>query len=286
MTVENSGIDEVHEDVRVPVFGKSSMESQLPCGFVDAQGEVHNTVILRQMTGYEEEMMAQDEVNVITRVSNVLAACCESLGSITDKAKIKAAITGEGLSGEEKALTSTDRAAMLLFLRIATVGKIYRSETVCPHCEHSNVSNIDLTSLKITGLDDPKKRMVRFRLPSGKVVILKVQTALEEVAVVKLTGDALLHKSLSMLSRIVTINDVPTPKDMKVGLDLVRGMTTADRRVMRQVVDKMEGGIDLDIEVECAKQSCRKLYKFVLDVGQVFFSSRGEEIELDQIEWL
>jgi hypothetical protein len=36
----------IHDDVRVPIFGHSSQEFKLPCGYVDEHGTVHNYVTL------------------------------------------------------------------------------------------------------------------------------------------------------------------------------------------------------------------------------------------------
>ena len=53
----------------VEIFGKGRMEFELPCGYVDAAGTVHNTIILKEMTGIEEDIMDDDKVSVTTRIT-------------------------------------------------------------------------------------------------------------------------------------------------------------------------------------------------------------------------
>jgi hypothetical protein len=275
-------------DLRVPVFGHSSEDFKLPCGYVDSSGKLHNIVVMRQMTGVEEDMMANDNLAVTERVRNILRSCCDKIGDIDDPKIVIAALEDNGdLPKGALPVTAADRLAMLLFLRIVSVGNTYRYDTTCPHCDKENKGNmIDLRTLDIKYVDDPTKRVGKVKLPrSGVEVSLKILTAKDEVEVSKLNPNQANARTLALMARIVTIGGKPLPPQF-AGIELVKQMPYQDRIYLRKVFDFMEGAIDTEIEVVCSKAACEKIYKFSLDLGQVFFSPQGDTVTQDSIEWM
>ena len=276
-------------EAQVPVFGHSSADYTLPCGYVDPDGVVHNNVRIRQMTGVEEEMMANDELIVTDRITEILCSVCERIGDVTDNRLIRAAIEdNKDLPEGALPLTAADRMAMLLFLRITSIGKVYRYDTTCPVCDHENKDEaIDLSTLKINRVKDPTKRNAKVKLPrSGVEVVLKILTGKGEQEVAKLAANPKDARTLALMARIEKLGGKPLPPPRLGGLQLVRQMPYQDRIYLRKVFDLMEGAIENEIEVICKKASCQKLYKFPLDLGQVFFSPQGDTVTLDSIEWM
>jgi hypothetical protein len=275
-------------DLRVPVFGHSSEQFKLPCGYVDPEGKVHNVVVMRQMTGVEEDMMANDNLAVPERVNNILRSCCEKIGDVEDRKLVIAALEdNKDLPEGALPVTAADRLAMLLFLRIASVGDTYRYDTKCPHCEKDNEGNlIDLRTLEIKYVKDPTKRVGKVKLPRSKVEVeLKILTAKGEAEVTRLNPNQANARTLALMARIVTIGGKPVPPHF-AGIELVKQMPYQDRIYLRKVFDFMEGSIDTEIEVVCGKPTCEKIYKFALDLGQVFFSPQGDTVTPDSIEWM
>ena len=102
----------------------------------------------------------------------------EKLGTITDKKIIEAAISDNlvSIGNTGLPLTAQDRIAALLFLRRVSIGDTYKFERRCPKCGELNKNKqLDLRSLTITPVKDPKKRRVQVVLPrSKKVAVLRV----------------------------------------------------------------------------------------------------------------
>lgn len=274
----------IHDDVRVPIFGHSAQDFRLPCGYVDEQGVLHSTVTMKQMTGYEEDMMANTKLVVTERITNILASCCTQLGTITDPKVIRAAIA-DTVSPPCLPLTAADRLAMLLFLRIVSIGEEYRFDSVCPHCEADNKGKaLDLPELEIKYVEDPFKRLADVVLPKSKVTVtLKIMTGKGEGEVAKLRPDSKNARAYAMLARVVALNGQPMSGNARKDVEILKQMPSQDSAYLRKIFDIMEGAVDTDVEIQC--NACTKWFKFSLDLGQVFFSQTEDTVSPDQIKW-
>jgi hypothetical protein len=286
----------------VEVFGKGTGEYTLPCGYVDPQGAVHNTVFLRELTGTEEDMMDDDDVGVTERMSRVLASCCTKLGTITDAEIIGQAIADELAGG--LSITSTDRIAMMIFLRRTSVGDVYKFSRRCPVCNHMNKNKaLDLRTIEMTSVPTERasKRRVQITLPRSKrKAIMRVLTAKHEAKLTGLRPQQKDLKSLSILARVEAIEcEVTDPADEsktslvmkqltdpKAGLELVKALPNADRNYMRQVFNAMEADVDTIVEVACDNRQCGAEFKFPLDMGQAFFLNPAEDVSAEALNWL
>jgi len=286
----------------VEVFGKGTSQYTLPCGYVDAQGVVHREVLLRELTGTEEDMMDDDDVPVTERMSRVLAACCVKLGTVSDEETIKKAIADElevGLS-----VTSTDRIAMMIFLRRTSVGDNYKFTRRCPVCNHMNRNKaLDLRTVEITSVPESRasKRRVEITLPRSKrKAVMRVLTAKHEAKLTSLRPQQKDLKSLSILARVEALEcEVADPaeggktklvmktlSDPKAGLEIIKALPGADRNYMREVFNVMEADVDTIVEVACDNRACGAEFRFPLDMGQAFFSAPAEDITAEGLNWL
>lgn len=291
----------------IEIFGKGRGLYDLPCGFVDAEGKTHRTVILREMTGTEEDMMDDDDVPVHDRTTGALAACCEQIGTITDEATIKAAIGDDLKAG--KPVTSSDRIAMLIFLRRVSMGDIYHFERRCPRCGYMNKNKqLDLRKLEIKRVPDDRvgKRRVKVTLPRSKrEVIVRVLTGSHEHRITSLRLNQKDLRSAAILARMESISveveetdaeGKPTGKkkvtqqsleDPKKGMQVVKSLPTADRDFLRRVYDSMEAEVDTSVEVSCTGRLCGAEFSFPLDLGQTFFSNLGaKDVSVEALNWL
>lgn len=292
----------------VCVFGKGRGLYDLPCGYVDGSGTAHRTVVLREMTGEEEDMMDDDEMLVHDRTTSVLAACCEKLGTVEDATEIRAAIADSLKVG--KPLTSSDRIAMLIFLRRVSVGDVYHFERRCPRCGYVNKNKqLDLRKLNIDRVPDDRvsKRRVKVQLPrSGREAIVAVLTGSQEH---KITGLRLNQKDLrsaAILARLESISEEvdekdaegkPTGKkktihrnlddDPNHGMATVKALPAADRDYLRRVYAVMEAEVDTSVEVVCSGRLCNAEFTFPIDLGQAFFSNLGaKDVSVEALNWL
>lgn len=282
-----------HDIPGVIAFGKGRGDYQLPCGYVDAEGKVHNTVIIRETTGHEEDILDDDQLSTTERITRVLSSCCEKLGDITDKGLISRAVGDKLGESEGVALSQADRMAMMLFLRRTTNGDRYNlpdTQRVCPYCKgKNNPMHVDLhTDITIKYAKDPSKRRVRFTLPRrGEKAVLRVLSARGEEKLTKLMRGKNKKdlRSLAILARLEKIGDVTLREDFK-SVDTVRKLSSVDRNFIREVYNKIEGAIDTELEMTCEKIACGREWKTEIDIGQVFFSPQDVKITEADLEWI
>lgn len=244
-----------------------SGELTLSCGYVDKDGVVHDKAGLREMTGEEEDILAQRHMGMGQKLTQIIGNCLTKIGPVTDKAELRR-IAGE--------LTIGDRIVLLLALRVLSLGPTYSFQITCPECKTKQNHGLRLDKLAIKEMPDKRLRELQVTLPSGKKVGLKVMTAQDEQKLEKHRGqkDSL---SLGILARLTMIgeNTRPTLKDVK-------GFSWRDRHLLRDKFMKLEGGVDTDIQVVC--DNCDHEFQSVLDVGQpsFFFPSESETTEESQ----
>jgi hypothetical protein len=291
-----------HNIPDLQVFGKGRGDFRLPTGYVDPEGRVFNHIYLKEMTGIEDDIMDDDDLNVSERMTRVIANCTEKLttGSsvgddgktqptvIDDEKTIKAAIA-DNLTGGGLPFTISDRMACLLYIRRLSMGDRYNIDgRPCPACNKPvRGKHIMLNTLEINFCKDATKRRVRVQLPrSKKVAILKVLTGSNERKIAEFRPDQKDVKSVAICSRLESLDDHKLSGDPRADLKLVKSLPKYDRLMLINTFNIMEGSIETEIETSCTSAACGKTFKFDLDLGQVFFSSPEMEVSLDELEWV
>src|SRR5690606_21187777 len=141
----------------VEIHGKGTRDFTLPVGYVDATGKVHNQIVLREMTGTEDDMMGNEDLTIGERATAVLTACTLKLGDITDRDIIARAISDDLQQGLP--LTEQDRLAAMIYLRRTSIGDIYKFERRCPRCGTMAENRAtDLRELRIEQSKHPERR--------------------------------------------------------------------------------------------------------------------------------
>src|SRR5258708_5697456 len=100
-------------------------EFELPIGYVDDDGRLHRTAVLRKMTGRDEAIMADKKhrTNGARMITELLGSCLARVGDV-----VKPGI------GVAQALYSADRHFLLLKLREITFGSEMPATYACPPC--------------------------------------------------------------------------------------------------------------------------------------------------------
>lgn len=279
---------QTHHDIPgVEYFGKGRGNYTLPCGYVDPQGNVHNEIYLREMTGAEDDILDDNDLVVTERVTKVLTACTEKLGTITDKKVIEAAIADSLPDGGGLPITAQDRIAAFLFLRRVTLGDVYNFERRCPRCnEISKNKKLDLRTIKITPVKEPRKRRVQVKLPrTGKMAVLRVLAASGEARVALLKPTQKDLKSCAIMARLESIDDRRVTGAAE-DVEFIKNLPQVDRSYLIQVYQLMEGNVDTDVQVTCKNALCGIEFEFPLDLGQLFFSSQVKKPTPEDLTWL
>lgn len=276
----------------ISIFGRGSGDFRLPSGYVDEDGKVFNRIYLREMTGVEDDIMDDDELNVSDRITSVLTNCTLKLTSesgdvVEDRDVIKQAID-DTLDSDGLPLTIPDRMAGLLYLRRLSLGDVYKFDRECPHCDSMNKGKqIDLRELQINFSKDPTKRRVKLPLhKSGRTATLKVLSASGERRIAEMRPGMKDVKSAAILARLEALDDKPLSGNNEADLQMVKSLPVADRRRIINTFNVMEGSIETEVEVTCQKMACKKNWKFDLDLGQVFFSPQDQGVSEDDLVWI
>jgi hypothetical protein len=281
------------------IFGKGRGDFKLPTGYVDKDGRVFNHIYLRQMTGIEDDIMDDDELNVSERMTRVIANCTEKLttgdtgdGSqptAIDDPKLILAAVSDNLADGGLPFTIPDRMACLLYIRRLSLGDRYElAGYPCPACDKPIKSkHIQLDTLKVNYCKDATKRRVRLTLPrSEKAAILRVLSASNERKITEARPSLKDVKSYAIIARLESLDGQTLTGDDAEDLRTVKSLPKYDRLVLINTFNAMEGSIETEVELNCTAPGCGVPFKFDLDLGQVFFSNPEMEVSLDDLEWV
>jgi len=264
-------------------------------GYVDDEGELHNEVELRAMTGHEEDMLGNRGVPMVQRMDSVMGNCTLKVGALTDKGSIHRAV---------QRMPSGSRTHLLICQRIAghwkTEKDVYEMEVRCPArntCGKIGYYKLNLLDLDLFEPEDPTQLLHKTVLPySEDEVVWHTMTGTED-RIMQAVSDAGVGGessalSYSILARIrewngegvsldmrdfVTSGKKPKLKLSREAKELllrVKNLVTGDRDHLRGEFEDKEPGVEVDIEIEC--QHCGLEYVARLDVNQeAFFFPRA-----------
>lgn len=226
---------------------------ELPCGWVDREGNLHTEVQVREITGYEEDMLASKTVPSHKKIGQLIAQCLVRVGSVTEPGKI-------ALIAEE--LTVGDRVFLMFAIRRTSLGDEYPFRDQCPECKYKGIFNLDLADLEVKQMEDRSKRVFDITLPSGKKAQFRPLVGKDEEKLSKATNsnDAM---TLAILLRLEMLDDEAP------NVRLVKSLGLKDRNALRAAFDKVEGGVNTTLDMQCS--NCGAEFERELDVGQAGF---------------
>lgn len=238
-------------------------------GIVYSKNSVlHNkdVVSIKAMTAKEEDILLSRAYSKAgTTVSELLKSC----------------IAESNLDPSQ--LLSGDRQSILVAIRITGYGSNYDADVICPACNERVKNVFDLTSLALRPISiEPKEEGVNefeFVLPlSKKRVVFKFMTGRdeEELSTIierrkKLLGDGAESPVTTRLAhQIVSIEGVTDRNKINV---FVNNMPAADSRALRLHIEKNEPGLEMNVDMTCAK--CGAESEVGLPIGPSFFWPRS-----------
>lgn len=250
------------------VIGEAARSSQatleLPTGYLDEQGRLHRAIVIREMDGRDEDLLANQKIPVGARLSRMIENCILSIGSHRQQ--------DAGWSDIVQSLPVIDRLWILLQLRILTVGPIFSAKIQCPAegCQRYSLQNVDLNDLPVHGISEPEKRTYGGKLPkSGRDFVCRVMTGADESRLTKMAQknpEDLV--SIAIASRLVSL-DAKSP----VSIPDVKSLSLVDRQHLRNLFKKHEGEIDRDMECSCPHCGTEFRQEIDFDSPNFFFPS-------------
>lgn len=234
----------------------------LPVGLLEPNGQLHTHVMVREIVGHDEDMLAAKSIPGYKKFGLLVHACTLELGPYKNRETIDARLPE---------LLSVDRAFLLVAIRRVTLGNEYPYKHQCPKCEFVGIYTVDLSTLvlKPMSAEDKVKRIFTCALPSKKEVIWHpLTTRTEEKMNALVINSPNDQMSLGMMARIEMIGGQPPT------LEAVKGLSMLDRTTLRDAFEAREGGLEDKLEMTCVR--CSHEFEATLDIGQTgfFFPSR------------
>lgn len=246
--------------------GRREVEVSLPIGYIDDDGKVHRTAVLRKMTGKEEAILAdrKNQRNGGKLVSELIHSCLVRLGDVPKN----------GTSTVEK-LYSADRNFLLLKLRSITFGADLPAGYTCSHCGEAMqvVENLDELPVRTMAEGDSPEDIV-VNLEDGYMdkdgtvhtaLTLRLPTGLDETVVApQMRQNASLGKNALLSRCIKALGDMPKHRIEALGSKILADLTMTDRRLIDRAINESAPGVDLMREIVCA--GCGATFKSTLDM--------------------
>lgn len=269
--VDDDSPEKVRTKGHMMDVGSGTFSVDLPCGYIDAEGGLHRKMLVGEMTGYEEDILA-GKGEVIPRINKIVSNCTKKIGDIEDRKEIARAVAH---------LTASDRMAALIAIRRISLGDFYDVKLRCPSdkCGDESRFNLDLGDIELLMMDNPTEREYVDTLPSGKVVQWHIMSAHDEewlTAKQKKKEDLL---TLNLLARVDRIDEDEVgkmrgvKKDYPKALKALKRLSISERNTIREWFDKAEGSVETEVDFKCP--SCGYEWKADMDVGQPDFFFRS-----------
>jgi hypothetical protein len=235
---------------------KSAVDSfELPCGYLDSNGNLHTNIEVTEMTGDEEEILAAKNMPVVKKMNKILTACTRAVGEFRDRNKIEQIIPD---------LTQGDRIFLLFAIRRVSLGDTMPFTAICPECEQKAKLWINLSELEAKKMPDPKIRVYDVILPrTNKLAVMKVLTGRGEESINKAVVVGKDIVSQAILARTESIDGKPA--DIKV----LKALPLMDRNALRQAWQDREGGVDTAVKVQCPQ--CEHEFESEVDLADPNF---------------
>lgn len=242
--------------------GKSSLGVlQLPSGYLDEAGSLHQEITIREIDGRDEDLLANQKIPVNNRISKMIENCILSIGPYNQSTV--------GWSDIVKSLPVIDRLWVLIQMRILSVGPIYSAKVQCPNeeCRQFSQQNVDLNDFHVTPILNPEKRSYSGLLPkSQKAYVCKVMTGADEAKMFKMAQkNSEDYASLAIFARLLSLDGKPGP----IAIGELKRLSLMDRQHLRNEFKKHEG--EIDRSMECVCKYCETEFKQEIDFDHANF---------------
>lgn len=242
----------------------------LPCGLfrevaepgsMDGAGKLYRLVVLREMTGVEEDIVTDatmpGDVKLDMLLANGISAFVSEDGErIENKAEIAKIVRRE--------LPTVDRTYLVLRLRILSLGHLFPFEARCASCGTDASKTVDLRDLEVRPAPEPTKRLFEVTLPSGRKARWRIPTGVDEASLAKRIGAGHDLMTRVMEMRVIEVDGQPST------YEALRGLSTRDRGALRKNFDAQEGHLDTTVDATCA--ACGNKFETTIGIaGPSFF---------------
>jgi rRNA maturation protein Nop10 len=238
----------------------------LPLGIKSPDGTWTKEVELEEMTGVEEDILADSRRVQVggkgkrkgemvksnsRRFTEILSRCTVRMGGCTRPGgQTKRSAPAFFENAWEQAF-STDRVAALIRLRQISLGDVYDIKTTCPACgvELFRALNLDDLEVKSLPIEDIRKNEGVFQktLKTGKLISWKILRGVDEPKMVQLLRERGADIGTALIALHLTDFGGVVPTD-----EMLQELSARDRAELRIAFDEEAGGIDTSAEIGCS----------------------------------
>ncbi len=243
---------------------------ELPCGYIDAEGALHKDFVLSELTGIDEDTLANETyLRQGTVIDLILANTLERLGPIEnpmgDNGYRK---NREAMQEAVRSLKVGDRYFLLLKLRQKSLGDLFEAQVTCPNCKATSNCGLHLGSLEVKTMNEGVKREFEGRTATDTFKF-KILTGAHEDTLKRIRKEKKAEMITSLLFvKLTELNGKkPTLKDLKL-------ISSKRRNQMRDEMLRVEGGVETEVDADC--KECGSVWKMELPIAQrTFFFPSG-----------
>jgi len=200
---------------------------------------------LREITGYEEEILLSRRLDAVEKVIQVISSCTEGILGVKP--------TGEEVKVDKsfsdfivRGLTPIDKVYLFIKLRVISLGQTFEFDYNCenPSCGVKSRYSVNLDEIKYT-LPSELKFEYEVKLPSGRVAVCRLPVGEASVNLMKLSTQDVNYASKIILLRLVSLDG------KQPDLNAVRGLSMKDRNYLREKFNQYEGILDTTFLLKC-----------------------------------
>jgi len=237
-------------------------EVELPGGY-EIDGKIEHKVVMREMTGYDEEILASKKVqrNRNNLITELLFSVVSSIGEKKP--------TREDIRN----LLGGDRDYLVLMLQKISFGDSVEMNLPCPRCESNLTLDINIDDIEVTRLENGNPRSVEITLDGGymdekgtihKDLEIEFPTGRVQEAITSLARENPAKASTAMFlrccKRFGTLERITDT--------VFKSLTKRDRDKIRGELDKATPGPNPMISVTCIE--CGNEFEAMMDVSNFF----------------
>jgi len=219
-------------------------------GYVDKDGNLHNTFTYREMNGKDEEAISKADIrsNGAKMVNVLVERCVVQIGTLTKKE------CGAQWGTIIRELLGGDLDYMAFKIRELSKGKEVEFQHTCPSCKTKLTT---IVSTDEFGLKPYKgQSAINFTLLRGykdgkgeihKEGVLRLPNGFDREIVTPLFKKNVSTAMTMMLTRLIAFND-----GALVTQNNVNEMTLRDREILEKIIKENTFGLDTNIDIVCS----------------------------------
>ncbi len=227
-------------------------EFDLLHGYIDSEGNKHTKTVIREMTGGDEEEIAQGGIrnNMGKVVTSLLANCVLEIGDYK-KSEIK---KKEKWLSIIRSLYLGDRDLIMLKIRELTYGNELEIKSTCPSCKYDLTVLFNMDEIEIEEpTTDPA--VIEFELPRGYIDNkdkihaagkMRMPTGYEQELL-----DPIARKNPGRANTMLLSKAVYEIGDVNLNASLIRDLGQRDREYLINTLSEYTFGPKFSVNVIC-----------------------------------